>query len=132
VDDAGLLALLGDLSGDAPKPGLTDPDEVPETPEEPYVTPGELWALGDHRLLCGDATSPADVERLLDGATPTFGGNGPALRRPARSDLARRRVQRAAQAGAAKPYMMREASAGSPTTARYPKLLSDRRPSVLR
>jgi DNA modification methylase len=32
--------------------------------------PGDLWSLGDHRLLCGDATDPATVERLLDGAEP--------------------------------------------------------------
>jgi hypothetical protein len=60
VDDAGLLALLGDLSGNEPKAGLTDPDEVPEPPADPYVQPGQLWRLGDHRLLCGDATSPAE------------------------------------------------------------------------
>jgi hypothetical protein len=72
VDDAGLLALLGDLRGNDPKAGLTDPDEVPEPPEEPYVKAGELYLLGDHRLLCGDATSPADVARLLDGAAPTL------------------------------------------------------------
>jgi len=52
--------------------GLTDPDEVPEPSEEPYVKPGELYLLGDHRLLCGDATKPEDVGRLLDGATPTL------------------------------------------------------------
>ena len=69
VDDAGLLALLRSL---APKAGRTDPDAVPETPAEPYVQPGELWLLGEHRLLCGDATSAADVARLLDGATPTL------------------------------------------------------------
>jgi len=72
VDDAGLLALLGDLGGNEPKAGLTDPDEVPEPPADPYVQSGELWRLGDHRLLCGDATSPADVARLLDGAAPTL------------------------------------------------------------
>ena len=42
VDDAGLLALLGDLAGSEPKAGLTDPDEVPEPPDEPYVKPGDL------------------------------------------------------------------------------------------
>ncbi|HEY8636961.1 MAG TPA: DNA methyltransferase [Candidatus Limnocylindrales bacterium] len=68
VDDAGLLRLLGDLG--ARKPGFTDPDDVPEPSEEPYVKPGELWLLGDHRLLCGDATNPDDVTRLLGGATP--------------------------------------------------------------
>src|ERR1035437_165529 len=42
VDDAGLLALLGELAGNDPKAGLTDPDEVPEPPEEPYVKTGDL------------------------------------------------------------------------------------------
>ena len=70
VDDAGLRALLGDLAD--VKVGRTDPDDVPETPEEPYVKAGELWTLGEHRLLCGDATNPEDVARLLDGATPTL------------------------------------------------------------
>lgn len=50
--------------------GRTDPDEVPDLPEEATTEPGDLWVLGDHRLLCGDATSPEDVERLLDGAEP--------------------------------------------------------------
>jgi hypothetical protein len=70
VDDAGLRRLLADMAG--PKAGLTDPDDVPEPAAEPYVKPGELYVLGDHRLLCGDATSPEDVKRLLDGATPTL------------------------------------------------------------
>ncbi len=43
---------------------------MPEAPDAPYVQAGELWALGDHRLLCGDATSPADVARLLGDARP--------------------------------------------------------------
>jgi hypothetical protein len=66
--------MLDDLARehhlDRLRDGLVDPDEVPEVPEQPYVTPGELWALGDHRLLCGDATDPAAVARLLDGAEP--------------------------------------------------------------
>ena len=49
--------------------GLTDPDDVPEVPEEPITKPGDLWLLGDHRLLCGDSTKAEDVERLMDGAT---------------------------------------------------------------
>jgi DNA modification methylase len=48
--------------------GLTDPDEVPEPPEEPITRPGDLWILGDHRLLCGDSSNPEHVDRLLDGA----------------------------------------------------------------
>jgi DNA modification methylase len=55
-----------------PKRGLSDPDDVPERAEEPYVKPGELWLLGEHRLLCGDATNAADVARLLGGAAPTL------------------------------------------------------------
>jgi len=54
---------------DEPTEGLTDPDEVPEVPEEPTTKPGDLWILGDHRLLCGDSTKAEDVERLMDGAT---------------------------------------------------------------
>lgn len=47
--------------------GLTDPDEVPEVPAVPVSQPGDLWILGRHRLLCGDATSKDAVERLMDG-----------------------------------------------------------------
>lgn len=53
--------------GGGVKDGLTDPDEVPEVPEEPTVKPGELWLLGDHRLLCGDSTNIQHVERLMGG-----------------------------------------------------------------
>jgi DNA modification methylase len=42
-------------------------DEVPEPPEDPVSKPGDLWILGNHRLLCGDATALADVERVLGG-----------------------------------------------------------------
>ena len=42
-------------------------DEVPEPPEEPVSQPGDLWTLGNHRLLCGDATVLADVEHVLGG-----------------------------------------------------------------
>ena len=49
-----------------PVEGLTDPDEVPED-VEPVTQPGDLWELGEHRLLCGDATKAEDVERVLDG-----------------------------------------------------------------
>jgi DNA modification methylase len=62
--DADELAKL--LGGDV-KQGLTDPDDVPEPPDEAITKPGDLWILGDHRLLCGDSSSAADVDRLLDG-----------------------------------------------------------------
>ena len=68
IDAPGLRQLLADLAGEAPPVGLTDPDEVPPLPAEPTVRRGELYRLGDHRLLCGDGTESADVARLLDGA----------------------------------------------------------------
>ena len=50
-----------------PVEGNTDPDDVPEVPEDPTTKPGDLWILGNHRLLCGDSTNPQHVERLMDG-----------------------------------------------------------------
>ena len=55
-----------------PKVGLTDPDEVPPEPEEAWVQVGDLFQLGSHRLLCGDATSATDVAVLLGGEVPTI------------------------------------------------------------
>ncbi|MFO7898717.1 MAG: DNA methyltransferase [Planctomycetota bacterium] len=48
--------------------GLTDPDNVPEPPDEAVTQPGDLWILGEHRLLCGDSGKTEDVDRLVDGA----------------------------------------------------------------
>ena len=48
-------------------PGEIIEDDVPEPPEEAITKPGDLWILGRHRLLCGDATVITDVERLMDG-----------------------------------------------------------------
>ncbi|MBX9678682.1 MAG: DNA modification methylase, partial [Gemmataceae bacterium] len=57
--------IAGYIEG-PPAEGLTDPDEVPET--APAITqPGDLWLLGDHRLLCGDSTKAEDVARLMAG-----------------------------------------------------------------
>src|ERR1039458_6034230 len=48
-------------------PGGGDPDDTPEPPAEPVTRPGELWLLGPPRLLCGDATSPGDLARVMEG-----------------------------------------------------------------
>jgi DNA modification methylase len=47
--------------------GLTEDDAIPETPLDPVSRPGDLWILGNHRLLCGDATLSADVQALMGG-----------------------------------------------------------------
>jgi hypothetical protein len=47
---------------------LTNPDDIPELPDEATTKPGDLWLLGKHRLLCGDSGKAEDVDRLLDGA----------------------------------------------------------------
>jgi len=69
--DWSLLGFDGDelakLLGGEVKQGLTDPDDVPEPPDDAITQPGDLWLLGEHRLLCGDAGCAADVDRLLDG-----------------------------------------------------------------
>lgn len=60
-DDELLAEVLDTVEGN------TDPDDVPEAPEEPVTKPGDIWILGDHRLLCGDSTDVLAVERLMDG-----------------------------------------------------------------
>ena len=47
------------------KQGLTDEDEVPETPEEPTSKLGDIWKLGNHRLMCGDSTDFEHTNKLL-------------------------------------------------------------------
>ena len=82
-EDADLAALLGSLDGDfsgtgwaqedldallgEPEPPDGDPDDAPEPPAEPVTRPGDLYRLGPHRLLCGDATNPDDLKRVTDG-----------------------------------------------------------------
>ena len=69
ISTTDLMAMLASLMP-KDRTGKTDPDDIPELPVEPYVQRGELWILGDHRLVCGDATDPDAVARLLDGAEP--------------------------------------------------------------
>ncbi len=63
-DQRELDQLLTDLSRQA----LADPDEAPATSDEVVTQPGDLWLLGEHRLLCGDGTKRGDLERVLDGS----------------------------------------------------------------
>ena len=58
---------LSELLGAESLEGLTDPDEAPAVPEQAVSRPGDLWILGDHRVLCGDATVSTDVEKLMGG-----------------------------------------------------------------
>jgi DNA modification methylase len=70
--DLGLLGFdpdeLARLLDPGVRDGLTDPDDVPAPPDAAITQPGDLWLLGDHRLLCGDSGKPEDVDRLLDSA----------------------------------------------------------------
>ena len=50
--------------------GLSDPDSVPDVPEQPVTRPGDVSRLGDHRVGCGDSTNAANVEPVLAGAQP--------------------------------------------------------------
>jgi len=61
-DDDFLSSLL-----DEPTEGLTDEDAVPDAPENPVTVIGDVWILGNHRLMCGDSTSIDAVDKLMDG-----------------------------------------------------------------
>lgn len=58
---------LDELLGGDDDAGESDEDAVPEIEQEPVSQNGDLWLLGDHRLLCGDSTNAQDLARLMDG-----------------------------------------------------------------
>jgi DNA modification methylase len=62
--------FLDGLLEPEPTEGLTDEDAVPEVPEIPKTVLGDVWVLGNHRLMCGDSTSIDAVEKLMDGTKP--------------------------------------------------------------
>ena len=70
--DLGLLGFddkfLDGLLEPEPTEGLTDEDAVPEVPDEPVTVLGDVWVLGNHRLMCGDSTSIDAVDKLMNGA----------------------------------------------------------------
>jgi ParB-like chromosome segregation protein Spo0J len=49
--------------------GLTDPDDVPEPPDDPVTQKGDIWILGNHRLMCGDSANRDDFDKLLNGVS---------------------------------------------------------------
>jgi DNA modification methylase len=59
--------FLDGLLEPEPKAGLTDEDAVPEVPETPKTVLGDVWVLGNHRLMCGDSTSIDAVDKLMNG-----------------------------------------------------------------
>jgi len=63
-EDEELARLLADQDATA---GLTDEDAVPELPKTPVCVTADVWILGNHKLLVGDATNQADVDRLMAG-----------------------------------------------------------------
>jgi site-specific DNA-methyltransferase (adenine-specific) len=71
--DLSLLAFdpeeLGRLlaSADGSAAAQRDPDDTPAPPAKPLTRPGDLWLLGEHRLLCGDARRPEDIDRVMQG-----------------------------------------------------------------
>ena len=65
--EADLDELLAGFEDDALPADLGDPDFVPETPPAPVTRPGDVWVLGSHRVICGDSTDAAVVERVCDG-----------------------------------------------------------------
>lgn len=61
--------FLDELMPDEEVEGLTDEDAVPEAPEDPVSVLGDVWSLGNHRLMCGDSTSIDAVDKLMGGAS---------------------------------------------------------------
>jgi hypothetical protein len=78
------LVELGELGFDLPLTGFSDAElgklmpraeqgdanYIPPVPAEPVTCPGDLWILGDHRIICGDSTDPDTVHQLLAGEKP--------------------------------------------------------------
>lgn len=94
LDDAALAGWdSDDLEKLADELGALEPkevveDEVPEVPVVPVTKLGDLWLLGEHRVLCGDSTKAVDVARLMAGAkadlcftSPPYGAGNVAMLR---------------------------------------------------
>ena len=73
------LAVLGFSKGELAKAltpaslgGLTDEDAVPAISDQAVTSPGDVWCLDDHRVICGDSTDAATVKELLGETKPTL------------------------------------------------------------
>ena len=64
-DDDELAALL--LDPEEASGGLVDDEEIPEEPTTPVTLDGDIWILGNHRLLCGDSTKMESIQKVLAG-----------------------------------------------------------------
>ena len=82
---ASLDAETADLEGPVERPIIED--EVPEPPADPVTQPGDLWVLGPHRLVCGDAADESTLERALKRTPGRSRLHRPAVERRNRSDL---------------------------------------------
>lgn len=69
LEECGLDEILADLVQEIPTDEEAE-NEVLEPPKDPITKLGDLYQLGNHRLLCGDSTNPDDVAKLLDGSEP--------------------------------------------------------------
>lgn len=76
-DQSNLDTLLHQLEVRGKRRAAVDPDEIPPEPVKPLTKPGDLWIMGDHRVLCGDSTSLDDVRRVLDGEPIDFAFTSP-------------------------------------------------------
>lgn len=61
---------INDMKPEVVNEGLTDEDAVPEVPEEPKTKLGDIWILGNHRLMCGDSNDVISIDKLLHGIAP--------------------------------------------------------------
>lgn len=68
---------VSDLELENTGAGKTLPDDIPKVPKKALTKKGDLWILGEHRLLCGDSTNEDDVERLMAGYKATLFATDP-------------------------------------------------------
>jgi DNA modification methylase len=67
-DEDELAALFAETASEVAASEEEAPEEVPEAPEKPVTRPGDIWLIGQHRLICGDCRDRSTVERLFEGA----------------------------------------------------------------